>query len=562
MADVCADVSAPKKARIGFEQDVGITEYVGTHKGFSGILKQRYSDFLVNEIDPSGRVVRLETLEPPPEPEPDTGWADENVSAEAREHLELLAGGKRTEPVVLPAAGLTKEQRGQLHAWVRAHWPHLESHTADGTVRVSRSTAQRRRAAPWPSGRPSYTTFALYKENMDTIEAVNRIATFLGMRPSCLGYAGTKDKRAKTCQRVSCHRLPAKKLVELNRRQGIRVGNITFEDTAIKLGDLQGNRFAIVLRDVDGTTEDHEEAVRSLSENGFLNYYGTQRFGTTAVATHQIGRALFRGNYEEAVDLVLQPRDGDAGALAECRDEWMKSKDAARALSKLPHRGCIEGLLLHALTKGGTTNYLGALLALPRNVRLLYLHGYQSYVWNRLVSRRVQRFGYAVLPGDLLITPGAAEDEPRVAGPEDAGPASMQEVVLPLPGHSVRYPQNEVADWYKEILAEDGLTLESFGSQQRHRELSMSGCYRHLLTVPREVKWQEVSYTDPQAALLLSDLDRLEGLPEPTSCCKGDSNAKRALILEFNLGSSCYATMAVRELMHRDCSVWVSAASR
>ncbi|KAK8788825.1 hypothetical protein V5799_021397 [Amblyomma americanum] len=93
------------------------------------------------------------------------------------------------------------------------------------------------------------------------------------------------------------------------------------------------------------------------------------------------------------------------------------------------------------------------------------------------------------------------------------------------------------------------------------RELSMSGCYRHLVTVPREVKWQEVSYTDPQAALLLSDRDRLEGLPEPTGCCKGDTNAKRALILEFNLGSSCYATMAVRELMHRDCSAWIAAAS-
>ncbi|KAH7948055.1 hypothetical protein HPB52_018157 [Rhipicephalus sanguineus] len=510
------NVSASKKRRVGFEEEVGITEFVGKHKGFNGVLKQRYSDFLVNEIDPSGSIVRLETLEPPPEPKPDTSWADDNVTTEAKQHLELLADGQRAEPVVIPVTGLSKEQRGQVHAWIRAHWPHLESHTTtDGTVRVSRSTAQRRRATPWPSGRPSYTTFVLYKENMDTIEAVNRIATFLGMRPSFLGYAGTKDKRAKTCQRVSCHRLPAKKLLDLNRRQGLRVGNITFENAAIKLGDLQGNRFTIVLRDVDGTKADHEEAMQSLSANGFLNYYGTQRFGTTSVATHQIGRALLKGCYEEAVDLVLQPRDG------ECRAEWARSKDATQALAKLPHRGCIEGLLLRALTKGGATNYLGALLALPRNVRLLYLHGYQSYVWNRLVSRRVQRFGLTVLPGDLLMTP--------------------------------------VADWYKEILAEDGLTLNSF-SEQKHRELSMSGCYRHLVAVPREVQWQEVSYTDPQAALVLSDLDRLQGLPEPQSC-ESDDNARRALKLEFNLSSSCYATMAVRELLHRECTSWTPVAT-
>nr|XP_037280612.1 LOW QUALITY PROTEIN: pseudouridylate synthase 7 homolog [Rhipicephalus microplus] len=548
--------SSSKKRRVGFEEEVGITEFVGEHKGFNGVLKQRYSDFLVNEIDPSGCVVRLETLEPPPEPKPDTSWADDNVSTEAKEHLELLADGQRTEPVVIPVAGLSKEQRGQVHVWIRAHWPHLESHTAtDSTVRVSRSKVQRRRAAPWPSGRPSYTTFVLYKENMDTIEAVNRIATFLGMRPSCLGYAGTKDKRAKTCQRVSCHRLPAKKLLSLNRRQGLWVGNITFENAAIKLGDLQGNRFTIVLRDIDGTKADHEEAMKSLSKNGFLNYYGTQRFGTTSVATHQIGRALLKGCYEEAVDLVLQPRDG--GALAECREEWARSKDAAQALAKLPHRGCIEGLLLRALTKGGATNYLGALLALPRNVRLLYLHGYQSYVWNRLVSRRVQRFGLTVLPGDLLMTPGLGAEDSRSRRLWNL--TSVQMLVLPLPGHSVRYPQNEIADWYKEILAEDGLTLNSF-SEQKHRDLSMSGCYRHLVAVPRDVQWQEVSYTDPQAALVLSDLDKLQGLPEPPSC-ESDENARRALKLEFNLSSSCYATMAVRELLHRECTSWTPIAT-
>ncbi|KAL3204621.1 hypothetical protein MRX96_011610 [Rhipicephalus microplus] len=521
--------SSSKKRRVGFEEEVGITEFVGEHKGFNGVLKQRYSDFLVNEIDPSGCVVRLETLEPPPEPKPDTSWADNNVSTEAKEHLELLADGQRTEPVVIPVAGLSKEQRGQVHAWIRAHWPHLESHTAtDSTVRVSRSKPH-----------------------------------FLGCVHPAWGMQGTKDKRAKTCQRVSCHRLPAKKLLSLNRRQGLWVGNITFENAAIKLGDLQGNRFTYclehlafhskfvvtdsnktllmfnarssILKDIDGTKADHEEAMQSLSKNGFLNYYGTQRFGTTSVATHQIGRALLKGCYEEAVDLVLQPRDG--GALAECREEWARSKDAAQALAKLPHRGCIEGLLLRALTKGGATNYLGALLALPRNVRLLYLHGYQSYVWNRLVSRRVQRFGLTVLPGDLLMTPGGSEEEPRIAGPEDVESASVQMLVLPLPGHSVRYPQNEIADWYKEILAEDGLTLNSF-SEQKHRDLSMSGCYR-----------PPGGCTSGRA---------VAGKPPS---CESDENARRALKLEFNLSSSCYATMAVRELLHRECTSWTPIAT-
>lgn len=45
------------------EVRAGITEYVCPNNlGFIGILKQRYSDFLVNEILPSGKVVHLRTI--------------------------------------------------------------------------------------------------------------------------------------------------------------------------------------------------------------------------------------------------------------------------------------------------------------------------------------------------------------------------------------------------------------------------------------------------------------------------------------------------------------------
>jgi tRNA pseudouridine13 synthase len=40
------------------ESDVGITEYIcNSTLGFNCVLKHRYSDFLVNEIDPQGNVV-------------------------------------------------------------------------------------------------------------------------------------------------------------------------------------------------------------------------------------------------------------------------------------------------------------------------------------------------------------------------------------------------------------------------------------------------------------------------------------------------------------------------
>ena len=56
------DVSAQSRR----EAEVGITELVNPgFPRFSGILKMRYTDFLVNEILPSGEVVHLENLRAP-----------------------------------------------------------------------------------------------------------------------------------------------------------------------------------------------------------------------------------------------------------------------------------------------------------------------------------------------------------------------------------------------------------------------------------------------------------------------------------------------------------------
>ena len=48
------------------ERDVGLLEYLnGDWAPVQGIIKQRYSDFLVHELAPDGSVVHLASLAPP-----------------------------------------------------------------------------------------------------------------------------------------------------------------------------------------------------------------------------------------------------------------------------------------------------------------------------------------------------------------------------------------------------------------------------------------------------------------------------------------------------------------
>jgi len=44
------------------ESHVGIKKFISIHTGFNGILKMRYQDFLVNEIDMDETVLRLNSL--------------------------------------------------------------------------------------------------------------------------------------------------------------------------------------------------------------------------------------------------------------------------------------------------------------------------------------------------------------------------------------------------------------------------------------------------------------------------------------------------------------------
>lgn len=59
-------------------------------------------------------------------------------------------------------------------------------------------------------------------------------------------------------------------------------------------------RFRIALRQISGNDEDITESLNNFEANGFINYYGHQRFGNHAsVPTYQIGLFLVQGKFKE-----------------------------------------------------------------------------------------------------------------------------------------------------------------------------------------------------------------------------------------------------------------------
>ena len=48
----------------------------------------------------------------------------------------------------------------------------------------------------------------------------------------------------------------------------------------------------VCFRSVTGSEDQIQSAMTSLQEVGFINYYGMQRFGTSSIPTHHIGRYI------------------------------------------------------------------------------------------------------------------------------------------------------------------------------------------------------------------------------------------------------------------------------
>ncbi|XP_063997833.1 pseudouridylate synthase 7 homolog isoform X2 [Pogoniulus pusillus] len=545
------------------ESDVGITKFVSSHKGFSGILKERYSDFVVHEIGKDGRVSHLDDFSVPVDDEDPPEETFTVLSEEDKQRLEELQLLKNKETsVAIEVMEDTKEKRTVIHQAVKSLFPGLETKTEDrdgkryiiayhaagkkALAKVRTATDPRKHS--WPKSRGSYCHFILYKENKDTMDAINVLSKFLRVKPNIFSYMGTKDKRAITVQEIAVLRITAQRLAHLNKcLMNFKLGNFSYKNHPLKLGELQGNHFTVVLRNITGTDEQIEQAMHSLREIGFINYYGMQRFGTTAVPTYQIGRAILQNNWEEVMDLILKPRPGaEKGYLVKCREEWAKTKDPAAALKKLPVKRCVEGQLLRGLLKYGMKNIISAFGIIPRNNRLMYIHSYQSYVWNNMVSKRIEEYGLRAVPGDLVLKGATAVHVTE----GDVDNYTIHDVVMPLPGFDVIYPKHTIGDAYKAMLAADSLDI----SNMRHkiRDYSLSGAYRKVIIRPQNVSWEVVAYDDPRIPLFVTDLDKLEGKPLPALPTDGKF---RALKMEFSLPPSTYATMAIREVLKMDTSI-------
>jgi tRNA pseudouridine13 synthase len=394
-----------------------------------------------------------------------------------------------------------------------------------------------------------YLHCTLYKENKDTMDALNLIARMLKIKSQNFGFSGTKDRRAGTVQRISIRNQRAHNLTWLNNRMsGVKIGDFKHSKYAIQLGQHGGNEFIITLKNcyhyrgancsidlrVKMIRQSVELGLLYLNQHGFINYFGLQRFGTHSIGTHELGKKILKGDFESAIEDILHVDPQHVSGIfpdqhhhhnnghnnenpSASRDDysraraiatWKATGDADAALGHLPKRFAAESSIIRHLSKDGhRRDYIGALLSITRGMRQMYLHAYQSYVWNFVASRRWAKYGNQVIEGDLiLVDPNKqqqlqygddgdiqdpdsewenffAETRPLTTQDIKEGKHTIFDIVLPTPGFDVIYPKNEIGEFYKTFMGlEENGALDPYSMRRRQREFSLSGNYRPLIS--------------------------------------------------------------------------------
>ncbi len=305
-----------------------------------------------------------------------------------------------------------------------------------------------------PCGEGEHLYVTITKRGLSTPDLVRRLSSTLGIKAQAIGVAGLKDARAVTTQMVSLQHVTPEQLARLKIDDTLLSLHVLGRHrNRLRTGHHSGNRFRLVIRNVaDHAAETVPAVLQQLRTCGVPNYFGPQRQGK-AGDNYQVGAAL-----------------------------------------------------LHDASRRDKMN---------RNQRIWYLNTYQSFLFNRIVARRINQID-TVLVGDWAMkqengacfhVEDAATEQPR-ADRFEISPTGI------LFGSRVSWATGEPGEIESAVIAEAGTTQEALVAAAK--ACGFRG-ERRALRVP---------------------------LVEPDWALDGD-----VLTLSFRLPPGAYATNILRELM-------------
>lgn len=360
----------------------------------------------------------------------------------------------------------------------------VEEITSDGTVLGANQKIEKE--SPPTS---KFAHFILQKSDWTTISAELAIAKALHITPKRLSHAGAKDRNATTTQLCSAFALEPSRLLSLHVKD-LQINGAWGSGNPVRMGDLQGNRFTIIIPQAKEKVEAVSEIYEDL-KGAFPNYFGSQRFGSMRENTHEIGKLVMQGNFEEAVMSYLCDAKGETNESAvAARKELASTQDFASALNNFPRHLKYEKLMLHHLSTN-PSDFLGAFQRLPRSLSLLFLHAYQSHLFNLMLDSRILSQDFTAHEGEYYCATNPFGFPDIELGQGNIKSKSSY-LVCRLLGYETK--KEDLSEIEKEILEKEEISLSNF-KIPKFLGLSVKGTFRCALCPLKDFSFENETGT-------------------------------------------------------------------
>ncbi len=352
----------------------------------------------------------------------------------------------------------------------------------------------------------------LVKCKIDTFQAVQTVADKLDISTERIQIGGIKDANAVTAQHVSISRMLPEQATQI-KTSNLWLYPLQFSNEKIHSGMLFGNEFHITVRagnhPKSTITERLESTKRELLRlDGCPNFFGHQRFGTIRAITHTVGKHVLFGEWEEAaLAFLAKPSPYEHPGSRQARQRLLGAQNYKEALSYFPPKLVYERQMIRHLAKQHR-DFVGAFHRLPKKLCQLFINAYQSYLFNRFLSQRIQ--------DNMQLKKPLKEDYKLKLNNENY-------LALPLIGYKLGPSTGKQGEIERKILEEEGVEPHNFKVSSMP-EISSKGGLRTALT-------QLIDFNIEKPA-------------------RNNRNPSSKIVrLNFMLRKGSYATIVLREFM-------------
>ena len=300
-----------------------------------------------------------------------------------------------------------------------------------------------------------YKAYLLEKRGIETFSLISYLSRKNRIPIKEFGIAGLKDRHAITRQYFT---IPSKYNIGTLHEKGFDMTFLGYTDKRLKLGDLKGNKFEIIARDIKkGELEGIIQKSKSIEQIGVPNYFDSQRFGSV-IGNEFIARCLIKQDYEKAVKIYL---------TAYSKFESSKVKQEKRLIlqnwsniSKLRIKNRSLAVVIDEYKK--SNKWIEAYKKMPSNIKEIVISAYQSYLWNECIKRvliktinKKKLYSIKYSLGSLIFYKNLDENEIKNI------PQTFKTISEEI------NPNNFELNIVNRVLQKEGITLEEFNIKKQ-----------------------------------------------------------------------------------------------